>query len=416
MGNRVKFHCAVIGAGVIGTAVALDLRRDGHEVTLIEREKPAAGASFGNSGAIVNGSCAPTALPGVWKEAARALVDPLAPFSLRGTYALKATPWLCRFLLASRRTEAERLGRSLYSLTRHATEAWRSLSRNTPMAEYLHDSGWLKVYESRRAFDGTLTARSLLDACGSSYEVIDAAGIRELEPALAPIFTAGILQTGGLRISDPGGLVDSMVDTLVAEGGSYRQGAVSTILPERDQVAVTVDGRKLTADRCIVATGPWSKPLAEQLGDRVPLDAERGYHIMLPPGSESLLHRPVLNGDRAFVLSPMCQGMRMTSQSEIAGIDAPPDYRRIRSLLPEAKRMLPELDASEQSVWMGGRPSLPDSLPVIGPSSATPNVLYAFGHQHLGMTLAAITGRLISDLVARRDPAVDPTPFRADRF
>jgi len=412
----MKLHCAVIGAGVIGSAVALNLRRDGHDVTLIERDKPAAGASFGNSGAIVNGSCAPTALPGVWKEAVRALVDPQAPFSLRTNYMLKASPWLIRFLFASRRREAERLGHSIYSLTRHATEDWRALTRGTAMAGFLHDSGWLKLYETKRAFDGTAVARALLDACGSSYEVVDAAGIRELEPALAPVFSAGILQPGGLRISDPGGLVHAMVDTLVAEGGRYRRGAVSAIHPAGDRVRLLFGDGEFEADRAIMATGPWSKALAAALGDRVPLDAERGYHLMLPPGSEALLQRPVLNGDRSFVLSPMNMGMRMTSQSEIAGIDASPDYRRIRSLLPEAKRMLPELDTDEQSVWMGGRPSLPDSLPVIGPSRASANIVYAFGHQHLGMTLAAVTGRLVADLVAGRKPVIDPAPFRADRF
>lgn len=407
---------AIIGAGVVGASVGLFLQRDGHRVILIDRTGPAAGASFGNAGAIVNGSCAPTAMPGIVGDVVRMMLQPLPPLSIRPAYFPKILPWLLRFVAASRRSEVDRIAADLHSLTAGAIEAWRELTAGTPLDRFLATGGWLKVYESDRAFAGTATARALLDAVGTPYELLDAGDLQDLEPNLAPIFRHGVWQKDGLRIINPGRLVAEMVELLVTGGGSFQQGEVRGIEPAAASVTVRLADGTLSADRVVIAAGAWSRPLAAMLGDRVPLDTERGYHMMLPAGTERLLGRPVVNGEHSFVLSPMETGLRMTSQVELAGIDAAPDYRRIRSLLPEAKRMLPAVDAAETSVWMGCRPSLPDSLPVIGRSTRSQHVLYAFGHQHLGMTLGAVTGRLMADLVAGRTPRMSLAPFRPDRW
>jgi D-amino-acid dehydrogenase len=255
-----------------------------------------------------------------------------------------------------------------------------------------------------------------MDAVGSSYEVLSADDIRDLEPNLAPVFEYGIFQKDSLRCPDPGGLVKAMVEHAVAAGAEFRKAEVTGLSVDGERVRVQGPAEPVHADKVVIAAGAWSAPLASQVGNRVPLDTERGYHMMMPKGSERLLSRPVMNGDRFFVLSPMTDGIRMSSQVEIAGLDAPPCYARIRKLLPEARRMLPELNATETSVWMGCRPSLPDSLPVIGTSKASPNVLLAFGHQHLGLTLAAATALVISSLVAGRDPGLDLGPYRPGRY
>jgi D-amino-acid dehydrogenase len=406
----------VLGAGVVGAAAALALQRDSHRVLLVERAEPAAGASHGNAGAIVNGSCAPTAMPGVWKDALRSIGNPLSPLSIRPAYLPQALPWLTRFLLSSRRSRVAQIAQNLHALTTNAVGSWRRLTAGTELARFLHEGGWLKVYESERSFAKTAGSRALLDAAGSPYELLAAGDIQDLEPHLTPIFEHGIFQRDSLRVSSPGALVKAMVERFIANGGEYRQFDVSLIKPGSESVILEGSGGTIEASQAVIATGAWSKTLARQLGDRVPLDTERGYHLMLPRGSETLLSRPVMHGERSFVLSPMADGMRMTSQVEFAGTDAPPDYRRIRALLAQAKRMLPALDATEQSVWMGCRPSLPDSLPVIGASTASPNVLYAFGHQHLGLTLGAVTGFVIADLVAGRDPGVDLAPYSPLRY
>ena len=355
-------------------------------------------------------------MPGVWKEALHALLDPQAPVSVRPAYLPKAIPWLVRFLLDSRPSRVRSIAASLYALTRDAASAWRTLTHGTHLTDYLREGGWLKVYESHESFDATAPARELLDSNGSPYDVLTGDDIQDLEPHLAPIFVAGTLQRDSLWISSPQDLVRSMVDRYVGDGGEFRQFDVRSIRISGDALRVEGLDSSIDCDKAVIAAGAWSHELASQLGDKLPLDTERGYHMMFAGDGSGLLGRPVLNGDRSFVLTPMSDGMRMTSQVEIAGVDAEPDFRRIRNLATEAKRMLPSLDVRERSVWMGCRPSLPDSLPVIGRSSASGKVIYAFGHQHLGMTLGAKTALLVADLVAGRQPDIDLTPYRPDRY
>ena len=406
----------VIGAGVIGAASALSLQADGHQVTLLEREAPCAGASFGNAGAIVNGSCVPTAMPGILYDVIRMSVQPLPPLSIRPAYFHKILPWLLRFIWQSRSVAASNNAAHLHTLTKHAVDAWHQLVDDTALAPLVEEAGWLKVYEKAASFVDTAKARKLMDEAGTSYEVLGRREISDLEPNLAPIFNFGFYQKDCLRLVNPHKLVNSMVDLMVSRGGQFKQFDVERIQHEGKQVSLSGSAGSITADKVIVAAGAWSRSLAEQLGDSVPLDTERGYHLMLPESTRDLLNAPVVNGESSFVLSPMETGMRLSSQIEFGGLVAAPDYSRVRSLLPLAKRMLPTLDTREQSAWMGFRPSLPDSLPVVGFSTNSKNVLYAFGHQHLGMTMGAVTGKLVADLIAGADPIVDMAPFRPNRF
>lgn len=406
----------IIGAGIVGACTALALQKEGHRVTLIDRSEPCAGASFGNAGAVVNASSAPTAMPGIAIDAIRMLAKPLPPLSIRPAYFPRILPWLVRFVLESRQSRVQQHARNLHALTSRANSSWQRLIDGSGLDPLLQTGGWLKVYETDESFAGTRRTRALLDDIGVPYEILSAGDIRDLEPNLAPIYRHGFFQRDSLRVVNPQRMVRGMVDLFVGRGGHYRQFDVTTIRAKGDTVELEGATGRLQPDVAVIATGAWSKPLARQLGDTVPLDTERGYHLMLPADSASLLSRPVVNGDHSFVLSPMETGIRMTSQIEFAGVDAAPDYRRVRSLVPAAKRMLPAVEPVEASVWMGCRPSLPDSLPVLGNATRHPNVLYAFGHQHLGMTLGPLTGQIVADLVARRDPGIDLSPYRPDRW
>jgi len=406
----------IIGAGVIGAACALAIQADGHEVTIVDRDAPCAGASFGNAGVIVDSSCVPTAMPGIVFDVIRMQGQKYPPLSIRPAYLHKILPWLIRFVWQSRPAAATANGTHLHALTEHAVQAWHQLSDGTTLRSLIRESGWLKVYESESAFAATSKARALMDQIGTKYEVLNGAQVHDLEPNLAPIFKFGCYQKDCLRILNPQRLVQGMVDLLVERGGSYRQFDVNSLDVENDLVSLRGPAGKLTCGRVLIATGAWSRTLAKQLGDDVPLDTERGYHLMLHQSTAALLNSAVVNGESSFVLSPMETGIRLTSQIEFAGLTAAPDYRRVRSLLPAAKRMLPGLDCRETSVWMGRRPSLPDSLPVLGFSSRSKRVLYAFGHQHLGMTMAAITGMLMADVLAGRKPVVDLAPYDPGRF
>jgi len=409
-------NVVVIGAGIIGASTALALQRDGHRVTLIDREGPCAGASFGNAGAIVNDSCVPTATPGIVFDVLRMLGRPLTPFTIRLSYLPRALPWMLRFLGESRHSRVHANAKNLHALTKVAEKSWRTLTSGTDLTSLLRPGGWLKVYESNDSFAGTAFARVLMDELGAPYEILDPAGIQDLEPHLAPIFTNGLFVPEGLWISDPGRMTHGMVELFLSRGGRFQKFTAERLEMKSDEIVVHDHAAVLAADKVVVATGAWSRKLAAQIGDPVPLDTERGYHLMLPAENSGLLERPVMSGDDSFVLSPMDEGLRLASQVEFAGLDAAPDYRRVRSLIPAALRMLPGIDATEQSVWMGCRPSLPDSLPVLGFATQSERIIYSFGHQHLGMTLGPRSALITADLLAGRNPQIDLRPYRADRF
>jgi D-amino-acid dehydrogenase len=407
----------IVGTGVVGAATALALQKSGHKVTLIDREAPCSGASFGNAGAIVNGSCAPTSMPGIFLDAIRMLSQANSPLSILPSYFFKISPWLVRFIWQSSLSSVYKNASHLHAISQHAVASWRELTDNSDLSSLLRATGWLKVYQSEKAFiAGTGQSRKLLDKMGEKYQILNAKQIRELEPHLAPIFNYGFYQKDSLSIVDPQRLVQGMVDLFVSRGGCYKKFAVDTINIIDDKVQMNGADGTLSAERVVIAAGAWSRTLAKQLGDDIPLETERGYHLMLPQSESSLLSRPVVNGENAFVLSPMSAGLRMTSQVELAGLKAPPNYNKIRKLLPLVKQMLPNAEISEESAWLGFRPSLPDSLPVIGFATGTKKIIYAFGHQHLGMTLGAITGLIITDMINKKTPRVPIHPYRPNRF
>ena len=413
MSNNV----VIVGAGVVGAASALALQKSGHKVTLIDREAPCSGASFGNAGAIVNGSCAPTAMQGIFFDAIRMLHQANPPLSISPSYFHKIMPWLVRFLWQSRSSAVYKNASNLHAISQHAVVSWRKLIEHSDLSSLFRETGWLKVYQSQKAFmSGTGQSRHLLDKMGTKYDVLNAKQIRSLEPNLAPIFNYGFYQKDSLSIVDPQRLVQGMVNLFVNRGGCYKKFSVETIGIHNDRIQIDGLNGTLSADQAVIAAGAWSRTLAKQLGDDIPLETERGYHLMLGKSTSSLLNRPVVNGENSFVLSPMETGLRMTSQVELAGLEAPPNYNKIRKLLPLVKQMLPNAEINEESAWLGFRPSLPDSLPVIGFATRTKKIVYAFGHQHLGMTLGAITALMISDILSNKTPIVPIHPYRPNRF
>ena len=406
----------VVGAGVIGAASALTLQSDGHDVVLVDRNISGSRTSFGNAGVIVNGSCVPSAMPGILYDAMGMISNPLSPLSIRPTYIHKILPWLMRFIWESRISAVYKNANYLQALSKDAVAHWKQLIKNTNLNTLFRSTGWLKVYESDKTFKNTKNSMDIHDKVGSQYEILSANQIRDLEPNLAPIYKHGFYQKDSMSITNPEKLIMAMLDLFVKNGGRYQQFAVDEIITNEHSVVLKGSDMSLQADNVVIAAGAWSKHLAKQLGDTLPLDTERGYHLMFPESSKDLLKRPVLDGENSFVLAPMTIGIRMTSQVEFAGLTAKPNYARTRRLVPLAKRMLPKIDSHEESVWMGFRPSLPDSLPVIGFSKQSNKVLYAFGHQHLGMTLGATTAYIISDLVNNKLPNISIEPYRPNRF
>jgi D-amino-acid dehydrogenase len=410
---------AIVGAGIVGCATAFALSRDGHAVTVFDPNEPGAGTSYGNAGAIVTGSITPTSTPAVIRSLPSYLLSRNSPAVLRRHHALKALPWLMRFIRHGTPAEVERIAAALLPLVSNALEAHRDLAADAGAADLLTQDGWLKVYASEKEFAGSALERRLMARHGVVHEVLDQADVLALAPGLDPaVCFRGLYQPGAGNVRFPKALALAYLQAAMARGGQVERERVEAIRPLNNGVALDLEGGgSRTFDRVIVATGAWSSTFTKQLGDRVSLDTERGYHISFGPVSEQLLRGPVVFPARNFVLSPMHNGLRLVSGDELAGLVAAPDYSRIDALVPQAVQVLPALaDWKAGERWMGHRPSTPDSLPVLGQASKTRRVFYAFGHGHLGVTLSAITARLIADLVAERPSAIDLHPYRASRF
>jgi D-amino-acid dehydrogenase len=405
----------VIGAGMVGVSCALFLRRDGHDVTIMDPNDPGSGASYGNAGSISVSSVVPSSTPGLLKRVPKMLMDRESPLVLRWPYLPRLAPWLLGFVANSARHRVEGNARATARLFDHVLDSYDILIRETGCGELINPTGTLKVFETDESYAASAFERAMMDECGVRYDVLSIDELRQMEPNLAPIFRHALFIPDSRHIHSPGGLVERLAESFVSGGGRILREQVRDVRVDGDGVpTVVTDGGEHVTDRVIVAMGARSGTLARRLGARVVLDAERGYHIMFPEPERSI-NRYIQFADRKFSMSPQADGIRMTALVELASVDAPPDYRRIRRLKPLAARALPGLSAEEKSIWMGARPSTPSNVPVIGRSPRHDAVYFAFGHSHLGMTLGPVTGRLIADLVAGRDTGLDMTPYRPVR-
>jgi D-amino-acid dehydrogenase len=410
----------VIGAGMVGVCAASWLQRDGHSVFLVEAGKPGHGASFGNAGCFNGSSVTPVSMPGVIKNVPRWLLDPLGPLSLRWSYLPAVAPWLVRFARAGTPEKVHAHARALRALVGPTIKALKPLVTAAGAEDLVHRLGHLYVYRSAERLEKDRLAWELRRENGVEIDEFDSDELRQLEPALSRDYIRGVLVRENGHTSNPLGLVERLLAQFLRAGGELVQARAHGFrLDDRRLAAIQTDTGDLPADVAIVCAGAYSKPLAAVLGDRVPLETERGYHLMISD-PESMPRIPTADADGSFVATPMDNGLRFAGTVELAGLAAPPNWRRARILLAQGRKMLPGLASSHPeeriSVWMGHRPSLPDSLPVLGPSRASPEVFYAFGHGHVGMTAAPMTGKIVADLVAGRPPSIDIAPFAPTRF
>ncbi len=406
----------VIGAGIVGIACASTLLRDGHSVTVVDSGPPGEGCSKGNAGGLSPGSVVPMAMPGVLSQVPRWLFDPQGPLIIRWSYLAQALPWLLRFVRAAHPRRVEEVADALWALHREVFESYAPLFKAAGAESLIRHSGQLYVYGSEAAYRKDAGAWALRQARGIPIEILKGEQIRQREPALAPIFARGVLLPEHGHCLDPFRLVQLLADRFALDGGTILRRQVTGFeIGAEGPTHLKTDGGELEVETLVVAAGAWSHLLARQLGSRVPLESHRGYHVTVAdPGVSPRLS--IMWAERKFMTTPMAPGLRFAGTVEFAGLEAAPDYRRARSLLERGKRMFPDLDADNVSEWMGHRPSLPDTLPVIGRSPHYPSTYYAFGHGHTGLSGAPMTGRLIADLVAGRPPTIDIAPFRVDRF
>lgn len=406
----------VVGAGIVGTCSAGYLLRDGHDVVLIDSQGPGEGCSKGNAGALSPGSCIPLSGPGVLSKIPRWLIDPLGPLRIRPGYLASVLPWLIRFALAGREGNIPALADGLFALHTNTFENYEPLVANAGCQDLIRRTGTLTVYKTDASLAGSQREWRLREERQVRQRVLGSGELRDLVPELSTDYKHGVLLADHGFVANPHELVCRLAEQFARDGGHLERRRVTGIIVRDGRVSGvhTADG-ELIADRVVIAAGAWSATLVSGLGIRVPLESQRGYHASVQ-GSGITPALPVVSAEAKVYATPMEDGLRFAGTVEFAGLDAPPDFRRAEALIALAKDMFPAFAPGEVSQWMGHRPTLPDSLPIIGAAPGHPGLLLAFGHGHHGMTGASTTGAIVASLVCGRRPPIDLAPYRPDRF
>ncbi|MDZ7928212.1 MAG: FAD-binding oxidoreductase [Agrobacterium sp.] len=416
MTKTLKCDVLVIGTGIIGSMAALYLQNGGRDVVLLERGEIARGASAGNAGILAFPEIIPIPAPGIMRKAPRWLFDPLGPLSVPPAYAPKIAPWLWRFWRASAERNFRYGLRALSEINRLAATEMAHVAAMPELSPFVAKTGTLDLYDSEASLNATRKDWDEKEQAGFSSRRIDRNEIDALQPGLAPQFRHAMFSPEGLQVSDPYDFTRAIFDLVIARGARLRKGEAERIDAVGESTIVTLEnGDKIDADKVVIACGAWSKPLAATLGNIVPLETERGYNTTLPAGAFNLTRQLYFN-DHGFVVTPLSSGIRVGGAVEFGGLELKPNFKRSEAMLKKAGRFLPGLKVEGGQQWMGFRPSMPDCLPVIGTARATPSVIYAFGHGHLGLTQSAATARLVTQLASGEETAISVDPFRPGRF
>ncbi len=414
---RLGKHIAVIGAGVVGLAIAVKLRREGYRVSLFDPDEPGSHTSSGNAALIMTAQISPLSSPGLWRKVPAMLADSNGPLVVRWQHLPRLMPWFVRFLKNSTWSRYEAIAETLAPLVTRSLDSWLSLVGPGEGARLFRQDGLLYVFKHPKNFRAAQKEAEFRRRYGVHSEIIPAEELRQMEPALGPNLAGGLLYPDSGHCTDPQALSTSLASAFRMAGGEVRRARVRQLASAPNgAVRVVTDDGEFIVDEVVVSAGIWSPELVKPFGVKALLAAERGYNLTLRhPQIE--LRRPIGAGDDKFIITPLSGGIRLAGTAEFAGLDSPPDWRRSDMLLGAAKTILPDINGEQTATrWMGARPSTPDSLPIVGRTPKNPNIICAFGHSHLGLTLGAVTAELVSDLVKQRGGNSGIAALRPDRF
>ncbi len=409
-------HVTIIGAGIIGINCAVSLRKAGYDVTVIDRLPPGEGCSFGNAGVLATSAFEPLAGPDTLLKVPGWLLNPDSPLFIQWRHLPRLIPWLAQYARAGMFGDFNAACEALFPLMAPSLELYSQLTAEAGVPELVSRCGGLYVYKNKQQFELAGAGFQRRRERGFDFMALDHTDIRDQEPALSSDYKWAYLVRDYAHIVNPKRLVDALATYAGSLGAEIDVDDVLDVEmgSEGPKTLVTGKGNR-PLDKLVIAAGAYSHHLCAKFGDKVPLETERGYHVMInEPGL--LPSMPIMDNDVKAWITPMEHGLRCAGTVELASLDAPENHRRAQVLLRLAKRMVPALNVTDYSVWMGRRPTLPDSIPVIGPATHVSNVFYAFGHQHLGLTGAPATANLITELVAGRRPNRSLSAYRADRF
>jgi len=414
-----KPSATIIGAGIVGVSAAAFLQREGYDVTIVDRVPPGEGCSFGNAGGLAFAEIVPTVHTRMLMKIPRWLMDPLGPLTIRWSYLPKVMPWMMALGRNALPDRVKAITEARASLALRVVSDFEALLKAAGTADLINYQDTLRLYDNEPQYLAEAPEREAKKAHGFEMKRISGGEARELEPALGPSVHCGVFHGGWYFLANPGRAVKSIAAEVARNGGRIIADDVVSLVREGSRVSALQlkAGGTHRVDRLVICAGAYSHLLAKQLGERILLEAERGYHIVLPNSGVSL-SRSLTYARTPGAATPMEMGLRLAGTDEFAGLDAEPNYRRADALWHNFKAILPGLREpdGEATRWMGRRPGTPDSLPVIGPSKTASNVWYGFGHGHMGLTWGPSTGRLIAELMTGAKSNIDLSPFRADRF
>lgn len=410
-------HCIVVGAGIVGASCAWHLQRRGAQVTLIDPVEPGQSTSFGNAGCISPSSISPFSYPGAIRQVPGWLLDPLGPMRIRWKDALRLAPWFWKFWQAGNALRVNEIAAAQKSLMASATADYDEILRATGAESLRRCEGLIMLYGNEAELAADEWHYDIRRAFGLPWQRLTAAELHAVEPAVQ-LGAQGIAVLDPLwqHLLSPADVTSTIASAAFAQGARWVQDRVQRVASNPDGVSVdTLAGQHIEGDFLVLASGVWTNGLLQQLGHKAPLMAKRGYHSMLAQPNVELRH-PLMCISEYVVITPMRDGLRVAGTAEFAKIDAAPDYRRAKAVLQHAQRFLPGVAGASVTEWMGQRPMMPDSMPVLGPLPGRERVLCAFGHGHYGLTQGPTTGRIVADLVFGQAPHVDLKPFSILRF
>ena len=407
-------NIAVVGAGIVGICCAYFLKKSGLSVTLIDREDPGTMTSFGHACSFADYANVPVNYPGLIWDIPKMLLKKDGPLAVDFFYIVKHLPWALSFLKNCKKEKVDEIASSLTNLLKHSQISYDEIFKEVNVQEYISHEENLYLFDTKKSLDNYEYANVIRKNNSVKFRNLNKEEVKDLEPNIADVYYAGQLFTGSRHTTNPLAISTKIFEKFLELGGIYIKQNVTNLIQKENNIEIYLGNKKINFDKMIVCAGAWSNKIANLLGENFPLDTERGYHILFNT-NEKLIKRPVAWSESGFYLIQIHDGVRAAGTVEIAGINKKPNLKRIKMIERQSRKVLPQL-GEIKSTWMGRRPTLPDSLPIIGESSKNKNIIYAFGHQHIGWTLGAITGKIITTITNGKKPNINIEAYSPNRF
>jgi len=412
--NNYKSHIGIIGAGIQGVCSGLFLIKKGFKVTLFDNNEPGKlSASYGNAGHFSPYASIPLNRPDILADVPAMLISSKGPLALKWNYIHKMIPWFYQFIKNCSKKKMMHTAKYMHQILDLAIPTYDELFEEIDISELVENKGIMYIWNDQNLKSRELEIK-IRNEIGAEQQLLNKKEIHDLEPNIKKIYHAGVFYKKARHAKNPGKIWLKLFNLFLAKGGSFKKSNVETINFSNESPIIKTNENVFKFDKILIACGAFSKKLTDQIDEKIPLDTERGYHINFK-NCEHLISRPVVFSNRGFGMTPMEQGLRVVGTVEFGGLNNPASKSRIKNLVTNAKFLLDGLPEHDDE-WLGFRPTLPDYLPVIGPSKNYKNVFYSFGHHHLGWTLGAISGKIVSSMIAEENTNLDLKPYSSLRF